>query len=105
MAEAFQVTNNVAAGRFEVVRGGDVAFAEYRRVPQGLLLPHTVVPEAFAGQGVGSALARTALDYARAEGLKVLPTCTFMAGWISKHPEYADVVHPDYRERLGLSAS
>ncbi len=98
-----EVTKNAAAGRFEVAMGGETAFAEYRRVPEGLLLPHTVVPEAFAGKGVGGALAKAALGYARAEGLKVVPTCTFMAGYISKHPaEYGDLVHPDYRARLGL---
>jgi predicted GNAT family acetyltransferase len=102
MTQPVQVTNNVAAQRFEAVLEGDVAFAEYRRIPEGLLLPHTVVPDAFAGRGVGGDLARAALEYARAEGLKVVPTCSFIAGWISRRPEYADLVHPDYRARLGL---
>ena len=35
-------------------------------------------------------------------GLKVVPTCTFMAGYITKHPEYHDLVHPDQRKRLGI---
>jgi predicted GNAT family acetyltransferase len=102
MPQAIQVTNNVAAHRFEAALDGEVAFAEYRRAPEGLVLPHTVVPPASEGHGVGGALARAALDYARAEGLKVLPTCSFMAGWISRHPEYAELVHPDYKARLGL---
>ena len=66
-----------------------------------LVLPHTVVPPAFEGKGVASALATAALGYAREHGLKVKPICPFMAGYIKKHPEWQDLVHPDFRARLG----
>ena len=98
------VINNTEAHRFEVTLGGDVAFAEYNLVEHGIILPHTVVPEAFEGKGVGSALAKFALGYAREQGLKVIPTCPFIAGYISKHPEWHDIVHETYRERLGIRA-
>ena len=93
---------NTATSRFEVTLGGDVAFAEYRLHPDHLTLPHTVVPPAFEGKGVGSALAKAALGYAREHGLKVKPLCPFIAGYISKHPEWADIVDPKFREKLGL---
>ncbi len=96
------VVMNEAERRFEVKLDGEIAFAEYRLVDHGIILPHTVVPEAFEGKGVGSALAKTALGYAREHGLKVIPLCTFMAGYISKHPEWRDVVHETYIEKLGL---
>jgi len=54
------------------------------------------------GKGVGSALAHAALGYARDHGLKVIPTCTFMAGFIARHPEWNDIVHETYRARLGI---
>ena len=41
---------------------------------------------------MGSALARTALDTARAEGLHVVPVCPFMDAWIRRHAQYADLV-------------
>ena len=97
-----QVTNNTAESRFEVNLDGETAFAEYRLVDHGMILPHTVVPEAFEGKGVGSALAKTALGYAREHELKVIPLCTFMAGYISKHPEWHDIVHDTYKTRLGI---
>jgi predicted GNAT family acetyltransferase len=50
-----------------------------------------VAPE-FEGEGVGSALVRTALDDWRKEGRRVLPLCPFAKGWIERHPEYADLV-------------
>ena len=102
MSEPLDVVMNDKTHRFEVTLGSDVAFAEYRLAPDHITLPHTVVPDAFAGMGVGSALAKAALGYARDHGLKVKPTCSFMAGYIAKHPEYHDLVHADFRERLGI---
>ncbi len=52
---------------------------------------HTEVPKELGGKGIGSALARGLLDIARAQGLKVVPKCPFVAGYIGKHPEYADL--------------
>jgi uncharacterized protein len=50
-----------------------------------------VEPE-FEGHGVGGALARTALDEAAARKLSVRPLCPFIAGWISRHPDYQHLV-------------
>jgi predicted GNAT family acetyltransferase len=52
-----------------------------------------VVDGAAAGKGVGSALARAALDQARAWELPVLPLCPFIKGYIERHREYVDVVY------------
>lgn len=97
-----EVTDNTATHRFEVVLDGQVAFAEYQLVDHGIILPHTVVPEAFAGKGVGSALAKAALGYARERQLKVIPLCPFIAGYIRKHPEWNDIVHDTYKAKLGI---
>lgn len=87
------VRNNEDAGRFEAELEGETAFAEYRLLENGdVLFPHTVVPEAFEGRGVGSALARAGLDWARAKGVRVVPACSFFRGYIDRHPEYADLV-------------
>lgn len=53
---------------------------------------HTKVDPDFEGQGVGSALARAAMDDARAKGRTVVPICTFLSGWLDKHPEYEEIV-------------
>ena len=100
---AFEVVNNAEAGRFEVHLDGQVAFAEYRLLASGILFPHTVVPPAFEGKGVGGAMVRTAMAYAREHDQKVIPVCTFFAGYIAKHPEFHDLVHPDYRKALGIA--
>jgi len=101
MAE-FTVHDNAEQGRYEVELDGATAFAEYRVLQSGVLFPHTDVPAAHEGKGVGSALVRYALDEARAKGLQVMPVCTFFAGYIARHPEYHDLVHPGYRAALGI---
>ena len=97
-----EVINNTEDGRFEITEGGEVAFTEYRQTERGILFPHTLVPVSMEGRGVGGKLARAALAWARAHDQKVLPVCTFMAGFIMKHAEYHDLVHPLYRSALHL---
>jgi hypothetical protein len=88
-----EVRRNEAAGRFEVELEGDVAFAEYRRLGSGdILFPHTIVPEAFEGRGVGSALVEAGLTWARERRAKVIPACSFFARYIERHPEHQDLV-------------
>ena len=58
-------------------------------------LQHTVVGEEFGGYGVGSALAAFAIGDAQDAGRKIVPQCTFVQGWLKKHPEHAGIVaHP-----------
>ena len=102
MADA-EVVHNEAARRFEIGIDGELAVAEYNLVDRGIILHHTLVPEAFEGKGVASRLAKAALGYAREHELRVIPTCPFMAGYIAKHPEWHDVVHDAYRAQLGIA--
>lgn len=89
------------AGRFSLpLGGGSDAIAEYHRDGDTLVFTHTEVPSEHEGQGVGGRLARAALDHARAEGLRVVPQCPFIAGWVKRNPEYLEVVHPEWRDRL-----
>lgn len=96
-----EVTDNRQAGRLEVKLGEDVAYAEYRVGRGGVTFPHTVVPSAFEGKGVGSALVKAGLKMAKEKDLPVIPLCSFFAGWIARHPEYREQVHPRYRDRVG----
>jgi predicted GNAT family acetyltransferase len=86
------VTDVPEGKRYEARIGDDVAgIAAYIRTPDMIAFIHTEVKDAYEGRGVGSALARTALDAAREQGLRVLAICPFFEGWIGKHPEYADL--------------
>ena len=49
------------------------------------------VPDA-EESGLGSTLVRGALDDVRSRGGSVVPRCSFVRGWIDRHPDYADLV-------------
>ncbi len=88
-----EVEDNPTLSRFEMASGGAVAFVEYVRAGDGrIALLHTEVPEALSGKGVGSALVRGTLDAVRAEGLKVVPRCEFVAAYVARYPEYRDLL-------------
>ena len=88
------VTDNPAESRYEARIDGELAgVAEYHLTKASIVFTHTEVLDGFEGKGVGSALARTALDDVRAKGERhVVPVCPFIHGWIDDHPEYADLV-------------
>ncbi len=88
------VSDNQAERRFEAAIGGTLAgYLDYRRLPGRITFPHTLVEPAFEGRGVGSALVLYALDAVRAEGgMTVVPVCSFVADWIDRHPDYADLL-------------
>jgi len=88
-------SNNPQAGRYEAYIDGELAgFAQYQLTDRVVVFTHTEVDDRFEGRGVGSALARFALDDVRADGTReVLPLCPFIKAWIGKHPEYQDLVH------------
>lgn len=95
------VEKNEAEQRFEVRLEETLSLLEYRREGDRIVYTHTEVPDALEGRGIGSRLARTALDYARAENLSVVPLCPFVSAYIKRHPEYLGIVDPGYRSRLG----
>ena len=59
--------------------------------PQVLQLLHTEVSEGLRGRGVGDALVTAAVEYARRNGDKIIPTCPFVRSWLARHPEYQDL--------------
>jgi predicted GNAT family acetyltransferase len=74
------IDQTYAGGAWYVIKGDVITFT------------HTVVEPDFEGRGVGGALARYALDDARARALKVVPRCPFIKRWIRRHPDYAELI-------------
>ena len=96
----FQVTNNERTHRFEVELGDQTAFLSYRHVGGSLTLDHTEVPPELEGRGIASKLARTALDYAREQGLQVVPICPYISKYLKKHSEYLDLLSEENRRHV-----
>ena len=93
-----EVRDNAERRRFEVVVEG---FADYQRRGGRIIFLHTQIDPGREGQGLASTLARAALDAAREAGEAVVPLCPFIAAYIERHEEYADLVDRDLLERLG----
>ena len=92
MTAPVQVTNNSTTGQFEILENGQIATLAYSERDGKLYLIHTEVPKALGGRGFASALARTALEYARQNKLTVVPYCPFVRAYLQRHPEYASLV-------------
>ena len=79
------------SSRYEVtVDGGLAGIVVYEMHPDEIVLVHTEVHHTL--RGLGSRLARGALDDTRARGLRVVARCPFIAAYIRRHPEYADLL-------------
>jgi predicted GNAT family acetyltransferase len=88
-----RVQDNPSELRYELRADGELAgHIRYRRKPGSIVLLHAEVEPALEGQGLGTELVRSALDDIRSHGELVVPLCPFVAAFIRRHPEYADMV-------------
>ena len=93
MADTPQTRRNDAQHRYEIHHEGRLAGHLAWRDQAGVLeLVHTEIDPAFEGRGLAGQLVRFALDDARAAGRRIQPSCSYVAAWIQRHPEYQDLV-------------
>jgi predicted GNAT family acetyltransferase len=91
MTEA--ITHKVEARRFEMPVEGHLCVLDYSPAGQGTVSFDSVrVPDAVGGRGLAGQLTRHALDWARGQDLTVRPSCPYVASWIQRHPDYADLL-------------
>jgi predicted GNAT family acetyltransferase len=84
---------SVTRNRFELEDMGETAYLEFDLDSAGwITLLHTEVPEALRGRGIAGELAKTGLEYARDNQLKVDVVCPLVANYIAKHPEFQPLV-------------
>lgn len=82
------VIHNAAQQRFESTIDGHLNVADYVLSNGTLVMTHTAVHPSLRGHGVAAALVERALAFARAEGLKVDPVCSYVQGYLQRHPEH-----------------
>jgi predicted GNAT family acetyltransferase len=88
--------NNAAQHRYEAFADGKLAaYSEYNLLSDSIMFTHTEVLPEHEGKGVGSFIARSALDDARRQGKFVIPVCQFIAAYLRKHRDYLDLVKPE----------
>jgi|SRR5271170_6370875 len=90
--DELHVKHNHGAQQFELAVDGHTARIAYHRAPGLISLDHTEVPPPIEGQGVAAKLTQAALEFARAQQLRVVPACSYVAAFIAEHAEYQDLV-------------
>jgi uncharacterized protein len=88
------VEHDAAAGRFEAEVEGQRCVADYRLSGTVMTMTHTFVPQPLEGRGIAAALVAEALAYARREGLRVRPACSYVARYMQRHPATLDLLAP-----------
>lgn len=97
------VVNNEAAQRYEVTVEGTIAgILTYTLAADRVVFEHAEVYPRFEGRGVGSALAKAALDDVVAHGKTITPVCPFVVNYLTRHPAY--LTHTDESHRAEIEA-
>ena len=78
--------------RFELAEDGKLAYADYRREANLLIIPYVHADPALRGKGTAGRLMAGMLEIVRSRGEKVRPVCGYAAAWIQRHPDYQDLV-------------
>ncbi|HEX5540089.1 MAG TPA: GNAT family N-acetyltransferase [Micromonospora sp.] len=87
------VEDNPARRRFEILVDDRLAgFTAYEPQQDSIVFTHTEIDAGYRDAGVGSALARGALDQVRARGERVIARCPFISAFIDRHPEYTELL-------------
>jgi predicted GNAT family acetyltransferase len=92
MTDGLTIRDNRDANRYELDMDGAICIAAYECRDGAIAFTHTEVPEVFEGRGLASQLIRGALADVRSQGLKIVPLCAFVAGYIERHPEEQDLL-------------
>ncbi|KOX02028.1 N-acetyltransferase [Streptomyces sp. MC1] len=84
-----------ARNRYEIlVDGKRAGLTAYRDRDAQRVFYHTEIDDAFAGQGLASRLVQEALTDVRASGKRIVPVCPYVAKFLQRHEEFADLVDP-----------
>lgn len=92
MTDLPAISHDAARQRFHVQLDGHEAELTYQLRNGVMVIDHTGVPAAIGGRGVAGQLVRTAFEYARAQGWRVRPACSYAGVWAARHPDYADLL-------------
>ena len=94
-----KVVKNIDRERFELFTDGEpgefIGFLAYQTIDaQTLELQHTIISEGFSRRGFARTLVTRVLDLLRSDGLRMVPTCSYVQDYIERFPQYSDLVAP-----------
>jgi predicted GNAT family acetyltransferase len=89
---SYDIVHHAAVGQFEASVEGNSCVIDYRCEGDIVYLTHVGVPPPVRNRGIAGVLTQTALDWARAQGLRVVPVCPYVVAWLQRHPDYRSVL-------------
>lgn len=89
--DKLEVTQNPAENRFEAWIDGQLAKLDYMEEGETIVMTHVGVPYEFRGCGVAGKITQIGLEYAKAKSLRVIPMCSYVAAYIRRNPQYAEL--------------
>lgn len=92
MSHSPEILHNPAAHRYETTVDGYLSVCEYEIAGERITFTHTLVPPELRGRGIAEKLVRVALADARAAGKRVVPACSYVAKFIERNKEFADLL-------------
>ena len=87
-----QLRDNVAAGRLEMNDGGQILFANYRRLGGRLIIDHVEAPPILRGTGASGRFMEALARHARAAGEQITPICGYAANWLARSEAHRDLL-------------
>ena len=97
-AEKLDVIHNAAENRFETWIEGQLSKLDYLEDGDTIVMTHVGVYPEHREQGIAGKLTRVALEYAREKSLRVIPMCPYIASYIHKNPQYAELTKQQLSE-------
>ena len=86
-----QVVHNPSEQRFEAWIDGHLSKLDYMQDGQNFVITHVGVYPELRGQGIAGKITQVSLEYAKENGFRVIPMCSYAATYIRKHPEYVEL--------------
>ena len=96
--EKLEITHNPANDRFEVWIDGKLSKLDYIQEAKNFVIAHVGVYPEHRGQGIAGKIVEAALQYARENGLRVIPMCSYAAAYIRRNPQYMELTEQDRAE-------
>jgi len=89
--DKLEVNHNPDENRFEIWLDGQLAKLDYMEDGNTIVMTHVGVPYQFRGHGVAGIITNAGLEYAKAKSLRVIPMCSYVAAYIRRNPQYAEL--------------
>lgn len=89
--DKIEIIHNPAERRFEIWIDGLLAKLDYTENGGTIAMTHVGVPVEFRGMGIAAVITKTALEYAKANSLRVIPICPYVASYLRRNPQYMEL--------------